>query len=196
MKQNWRIKVNKKTLGLLITVLIVGAMVVLTVKSNIEKAAPITGSGENITEDIGLEKGKLPPDFELTTLAGDVVKLSDYQGKKVMLNFWASWCGPCKAEMPHMQNYYKSNAESENVEILAVNMTRQERKGMEGIEQFVDAHALTFPIPLDEDGAVMDNYQIIAIPTTYLLNTDGTIGQKFTQAIDEKTLKGLIEDLN
>ncbi|WP_438316214.1 redoxin domain-containing protein [Sporosarcina sp. FA9] len=190
---------NKKTVGILITALIIGAMVVLTVKSNLEKAEPIpqsTGTGDSLAETTGFKPGNIPPDFELTTLSGDVVKLSDYKGKKVILNFWASWCGPCKAEMPHMENYYKKNKESDNVEIVAVNLTKQERKGMDGIEKFVDAFGLNFPIPLDEDGRVMDAYAVIGIPTSYFINTDGTIGQKVVAAMDEKTLKEYVDKLN
>lgn len=190
---------NKKTVGILITALIIGAMVVLTVKSNLEKAEPIsqsTGTENPLAESSGFKPGNTPPDFELTTLSGDVVKLSDYKGKKVMLNFWASWCGPCKAEMPHMENYYKKNKESDNVEIIAVNLTKQERKGMEGIESFVEAFGLTFPIPLDLEGSVMDDYAVIGIPTSYFINTDGTIGQKVVAAMDEKTMKQYIDRLN
>ena len=186
---------NKKTIGYIITALVVGAMIVLMVKSNIENTEPITGVDQALAADNGIEKGDLPPDFELETLSGETVKLSDLKGKKVMLNFWASWCGPCKAEMPHMENYYKKNKDSENVEIIAVNLTKQERKGLESVEQFVDAHGLTFPIPLDKDGKVMDAYKVLSIPTTFMLNTDGTIAQKIIAPMDEKTLKGLIENL-
>ena len=112
-------------------------------------------------KDIGFQPGDTPPDFELATLSGELVRLSDYKGKKVILNFWASWCGPCKAEMPHMENYYKKNKDAENVEIIAVNLTKQERKGLKGIEEFIDAYGLTFPIPLDEGGRIMDTYRVI-----------------------------------
>ena len=76
----------------------------------------------------GFKPGDTPPDFELATLSGELVRLSDYKGKKVILNFWASWCGPCKAEMPHMEKYYKKNKDAENVEIIAVNLTKQRAK--------------------------------------------------------------------
>ena len=107
-----------------------------------------------------MEKGSIPPDFELSTMAGDVVKLSDFKGKKVILNFWASWCGPCKAEMPHMQKYYKKYKESDNVEIIAVNLTTEERRGLKGVKEFIEIYDLTFPIPLDKEGTANEDYQI------------------------------------
>lgn len=146
-------------------------------------------------ERIGLEKGDTPPDFELTTLEGEVINLLDYKGKKVILNFWASWCGPCKAEMPHMQAYYEKNKDSENVEILAVNMTTQERRGMEGIESFVHSHALTFPIPLDEEGLAIDMYKVMTIPTTYMIGTDHKIAQKIVGPMDEEMLENIVRNL-
>nr|WP_186669589.1 redoxin domain-containing protein [Sporosarcina sp. BP05] len=178
-----------------------GTLIVMMVKSNIEKAEPIdtvfSGADSTMIEyKPGLEKGNTPPDFELYTLSGDMVKLTDYKGKKVILNFWASWCGPCKAEMPHMQNYYEKNKDSANVEIIAVNLTTAERGGLVGIEKFVDAYGLTFPIPLDNDGEVMGMYGVLAIPTTYMINTDGTIKQKIIGPMDEKTINEHVDNLD
>jgi peroxiredoxin len=191
---------NKKFFGFAIAALLIGSMVVIMVKSNLEKSDPLgdyqMGAVNELDEVPGLEKGATPPDFELSTLSGEVVKLSDLKGKKVILNFWASWCGPCKAEMPHMENYYKKNKDKENVEILAVNMTTSEKRGMEGIEEFVEAYELTFPIPLDKEGTVMDAYQIIPIPTTFILGTDGTIGHKIVGPMDEKMMKELVSNLD
>ena len=182
---------RKKTIGMLITALVLGGMIVMMVKSNTD----MTRSDDNLAagtiindpeDSSGLKPGEKPPNFELTTLAGDAVKLSDYEGKKVILNFWASWCPPCKAEMPHMEKYYKHYKDSANVEILAVNMTMTERRGLEHVEQFVDAYKLTFPILLDESGDVSKVYDpLTSPPMTYMLNTDGTIAHVIHGPIDE-----------
>lgn len=190
---------KKRTVGLAITALIIGTLIVMTVKSNMETAEPIdtivVGADTTTIEyESGLEEGNTPPDFELSTLSGDIIKLTDYKGKKVILNFWASWCGPCKAEMPHMQNFYAKNKDSANVEIIAVNLTTEER-GLVSIEKFVDAYGLTFPIPLDNNGEVMDMYRIMTIPTTYMISTDGTIKHKIIGPMDEKTIKELVDNL-
>ncbi|PIC69277.1 thiol-disulfide oxidoreductase [Sporosarcina sp. P16b] len=190
---------KKRTVGLVITALIIGMLIVMTVKSNMKTAEPIdaivVGADTTTIEyESGLEEGNTPPDFELSTLSGDIIKLTDYKGKKVIINFWASWCGPCKAEMPHMQNYYAKNKDSANVEIIAVNLTTEER-GLVSIEKFVDAYGLTFPIPLDNNGEVMDMYRIMTIPTTYMISTDGTIKHKIIGPMDEKTIKELVDNL-
>ncbi|MBE1555038.1 redoxin domain-containing protein [Sporosarcina limicola] len=185
---------NKKLIGYLIAALLIGTLVVIMVKTNLDKPEPIATSKLGV--ETGLGQGEAPPDFELTTLSGDVVKLSDFKGKKVILNFWASYCPPCKAEMPHMQNYYEGYKEEDNFEILAVNLTPSERNGIQGVEDFIDTYELTFPIPLDEEGIVGETYQILTIPTTYMIGTDGVIGQQINGPMDESMLKELVENLD
>lgn len=136
-----------------------------------------------------LREGAEAPDFELTTLAGEKVKLSDYRGKKVILNFWATWCPPCKAEMPHMQNFYEENKDK-GVEIVAVNLTNMD-KGMEDIKTFVKDYGLTFPIPLDEEGVAGTTYQAFTIPTSYILDENGVITKKIVGPMDENMMKEL-----
>lgn len=195
---------NKKMVGYVIAILLIGTMIVIMVKTNTETPDQLaaSGTGEVVTSDEveGLGNGDTPPDFELETLSGDVVKLSDLKGKKVILNFWASWCGPCKAEMPHMEKYYKENKDSSNVEIIAVNLTQAERggfdKAIDKVEKFVDAYKLTFPIPLDVDGEVMDAYQIVPIPTTYMIGTDGKIKHWIRGPMDEKMMNDLVKSID
>lgn len=193
---------TKKMIGFIISILLIATMIVLMVKSTIEENQPIenmAGLDENTDspiEEVGLEQGDTPPNFELETMSGDVVKLSDLKGKKVILNFWASWCGPCKAEMPHMEQYYQKYKESENVEILAVNLTSSERRGLKGVEEFISSYGLTFPIPLDEEGNVGDDYSVITIPSTFLLGTDGKLSQKIIGPMDENMIEELVNNLD
>ncbi|MGM8363895.1 redoxin domain-containing protein [Virgibacillus sp. W0181] len=123
---------------------------------------------ENV--DVGLEQGNLAPDFELTTLDGETVKLSDFRGERVMLNFWATWCPPCRAEMPDMQKFH----ENTDVEILAVNLLETE-SGVDKVPEFIEEFGVTFRILLDEDSSVANRYEIQPIPTTFMIDSEGKI---------------------
>lgn len=185
----------KRITGLVVATLIISTMVVIGMM--LTKPVDYFSSVSAINDPgavIGLEKGNVPPNFELTTLTGDVVKLSDYKGKKVILNFWATWCPPCKVEMPHLQKYYKKNKDSANVEIIAINMTAQDRPEM--VRKFADAYGLTFPILFDKNGEVMDAYQILTLPMTYIINTDGTIAHQIRGPVEEKVLNELLNNLD
>ncbi|SFK29254.1 Peroxiredoxin [Halobacillus dabanensis] len=120
----------------------------------------------------GLEVGEKAPDFTLQTLEGETVKLSDYRGKKVFLNYWATWCPPCREEMPEMQRFHE--AYEDEVVILAVNGTGSE-KSRENVRKFVEEGGYTYPILMDKELELNQMYQIISIPTTYFIGTDGVI---------------------
>lgn len=190
----------KKIIGLLIVGCLVAIATVSLVKNNIDKQEdPFEGEqmgtdlGENPANK-GTGKGDIAPEFTLTTLDGEEVSLSDYKGKKVVLNFWTSWCPPCKAEMPHMQNYYEDMASEANVEMLAVNLTNKDN-GMNQVVSFVDDYGLSFPIPLDEEGQVGNAYQVITIPTTYMIDTSGIIQNKIVGPMDEQMLIDYVNKL-
>lgn len=129
---------------------------------------------------VGLERGDLAPDFELETLDGDTVRLSDFRGKRVMLNFWATWCPPCRAEMPDMQRFH----EDKDVVILAVNLTDTPNESIEKVEDFIDEFGITFRALLDTETAVANLYQIQPIPTNYLIDSEGIIHNKAFGALN------------
>lgn len=137
--------------------------------------------------------GEAAPNFELPTLDGHKAKLSDYKGKIVILNFWATWCPPCQAEMPHMQNFYEENHQK-GIEIVAINLTSSDR-GLDKVKEFVNKHHITFPILLDEEGTVENIYDTIAIPTTYIIDQEGFITEKITGPVDEERLENLIKGI-
>ncbi|MFC0274069.1 TlpA family protein disulfide reductase [Metabacillus herbersteinensis] len=138
----------------------------------------------------GLAKGNAAPNFELQTLSGETVQLADYQGKKVLLNFWATWCGPCRAEMPDMQKLYDKY--EGNVVVLAVNLTNTE-KSVESVDAFVKELNLSFPIAIDEEGAINTKYEVLSYPTSYILDEEGRIQTKFAGAMSYETMESLVK---
>ena len=189
---------NKKVFGLVIMAALITIVIVTMVKNNIDQEKSIDNEqlGSEMTgvaASEGLNKGDNAPDFELTTLEGKKVKLSDYQGKKVILNFWATWCPPCKAEMPHMQNYYEDFAEQENVEILAVNLTSGD--SADKVDDFVLDYGLTFPIPMDTEGSVGETFEAITIPTSYMIDTKGRIQNKIVGPMNEQMIEDFVSNL-
>lgn len=136
----------------------------------------------------GLKIGVKAPDFELEALSGETVKLSDLEGKKVILNFWATWCPPCKEEMPAMEEFYQKAGD--DVEILAVNIdTKYDVKG------FADKMGLTFPILLDKNNSVSSTYSVMTIPTTYFINEKGIITNKYLTAMTEEIMEKYIQEM-
>jgi peroxiredoxin len=115
-------------------------------------------------------------DFKLDTLSGQSITLSELKGKKVVLNFWATWCPPCKEEMPIMQEFYTKYGK--DVEILAINIDPQYN-----VKEYQKAMGLTFPILLDKDDKINNAYDILTVPTTYIINEQGIITNKQIGAI-------------
>ena len=150
-------------------------------------------SAQVVASGGALKEGQAAPDFQTTTLDGSIVSLSDYRGKKIILNLWATWCGPCIEEMPHIQEYYEEEADKDNVEVLAVNLTSMDN-GIDRVESFVEDYGLTFPILMDESGQLGDQFQAIAIPTTYILNEDGLITKKLMGPMDREMISSMMKE--
>lgn len=137
-----------------------------------------------------LAVGDIAPDFELVDLEGNKHRLSDYKGEGVFLNFWGSWCGPCKTEMPYMENQYRE-FEDKGVHILAINLKDTRLKA----ETFRDQYGLTFPIARDPDESVRQVYNVLPLPTTILINKDGIIEDIITRGMSEDEIRSLMASI-
>ncbi|MGM9925966.1 MAG: thiol-disulfide oxidoreductase ResA [Bacillus sp. (in: firmicutes)] len=132
--------------------------------------------------------GQEAPDFVLTDLNGQKHKLSDYRGQGVFLNFWGTWCPPCKAEMPYMEKQYQQYKD-QGVQILAVNI----RESNVAVESFVNKLGLTFPVPLDKDGRVNDAYGVFNLPVTFLIDKDGVVVDILQKGMTEEDIEQQME---
>lgn len=118
------------------------------------------------------QAGFISPDFTLTTLDGETVTLSGLRGRVVLLNIWASWCPPCRAEMPAMQRVWEEY-QARGLVVLAVNSTIQDTPA--DAQTFVSENGLTFPVLLDTGGEVTRLYRVSSLPTSFFIGADGTI---------------------
>ncbi|WP_254901248.1 thiol-disulfide oxidoreductase ResA [Tuberibacillus sp. Marseille-P3662] len=125
---------------------------------------------EIFTNEEPVKADDMARDFTLKTADDEKLQLSDYRGKGVVLNFWGSWCDPCKREMPHLNAAYHSDKVND-VEIIAVNIEESSLT----VKQFVDRYKLDFPVLMDRDGIVKDAYGIKPIPTTFFINPQGKV---------------------
>lgn len=127
--------------------------------------------------------GTAAPDFVATDMAGDPVHLSDYRGRVVLVNVWATWCAPCRNEMPSMQRLYEALQDTD-FEILAVSIDAQPGQQSDGgqvggnLEAFATELGLTFPILHDPAGEIERIYQTTGVPETFLVGRDGMIYKK------------------
>ncbi len=120
------------------------------------------------------QQGFLAPDFELKTLDGESVKLADLRGQAVLVNLWATWCPPCRAEMQSIEKMYQEYKDQGFI-VLAVNMTRQDTPS--AVMPFADKLGLTVPILLDETGDVQRAYQLQSLPSSFFIRRDGVINE-------------------
>ena len=130
------------------------------------------------------------PNFSLQTLDGRTVELSDYQGQVVLLNTWATWCPPCRAEMPDLEAYYRER-QADGFVVLAVNS--QESAGT--VAAFLEDHDFTFPVLLDTDGVVMRQYGIRGLPTSFFIDRDGNVHGVWSGQLSPARLRELVDPI-
>ncbi|GAB3052617.1 thiol-disulfide oxidoreductase ResA [Virgibacillus ainsalahensis] len=180
-----RKKKNKKRNRLIFRTSIIAvllAAVVFTLVSNLQ--------ADNTVYRVGDQA----PDFKLQQISDnnelESVQLSDLRGKGVMLNFWGTWCEPCKDEMPYMQDLYPEYKDK-GIEIVAVSLDTTELV----IDRFIDNYDLTFPIPHDTTGEVMDLYKVGPLPSTFFINPKGEIEEIVEGGLTLERIEGYLQEI-
>lgn len=135
-----------------------------------------------------VKKGEEVPDFVLTDLEGKKHKLSDYKGQGVFLNFWGTWCPPCEAEMPYMNNQYKKYKD-QGVQILAVNIGESDLV----VQNFTDKYGLDFPVLIDNKEQVQEAYGVIPLPVTFLIDKEGKLVDELNTGMTEEMIQEQME---
>lgn len=125
-------------------------------------------------DEASVQVGQPAPDFVLMT-RGEVppVRLSAYRGRVVVLNFWASWCGPCREEMPEFQREFAAHPHGEGPVIIAVNVLALDAR--QPAEAFIDEMGVTFPVAFDETGEVAEHYRVRGLPSTFFIDPEGVV---------------------
>lgn len=172
---------RKRVISFLVGVLLAGGVLFLAVPHRMTFLFGKEGNNEARIENSSLIEaprvGFLAPEFRTRTLRGEPVSLSQYRGKVLLVNFWATWCEPCKEEMPSMEALYKS-LRGEDFEILAVSI---DLEGEGIVKSFVKEFGFTFPILLDKNLFIVeDTYQVRFVPASFLIDKKGIITHRIS----------------
>jgi peroxiredoxin len=167
--------------------ILIGVLVILSL-GTVACTSTDTESGSSAPE--GISTGNRARDFTLKSLDGEKVSLSDFRGDVVLINFWATWCGPCRAEIPDFEQVY-GNHKDKGLVILGLN--QQESPAV--IEPFAEELGMTYPVLLDEQGQVMSEYRILGLPTSVLVDRDGVIQVRHTGTMTANQLESQLDDL-
>ena len=132
-------------------------------------------------------------DFTVYTKDGTAVNLSDFYGKPIVVNFWATWCGPCKIELPAFDTLYQQY--KDQVHFLMVNLTDGVDETVESVSDFVTKNNYTFPVYYDTDMDAALTYYITSVPRTLFIDNDGTIAYGYMGAMSEDTLETYIQEI-
>ena len=183
----------KKIWKVIILVFVAGVMVgdlFLDFRNQAQAHPQDPEAAELLGLNVGTSVGDLAPDFTGPTVDGETVTLSDLKGKVVLVNIFASWCGPCRVEAPHLVEVYKS-VDREKFEFIGLNL--QETPG--AVEGFRDEFFIEFPLVLNEGGDLTNIYTPIGLPTTWFIDQDGVIRFTFSGPMTQKALQAILDDV-
>lgn len=187
---------NKVTLLIIIlaiTATLLGAFTLYDFLSDDTDLSQLSSQNNNSTNSSGsAQRPTTPaPDFTVYDAQGKAVKLSDFFGKPVVLNFWASWCPPCKMEMPGFEEKFVEHGD--NVNFIMVNMTDNSRETVESASEFISSQRYTFPVYYDTDQSAAIAFSAYSLPVTYFIDAQGNIVTYASGAIDAETLQICID---
>lgn len=151
---------------------------------------------EKEENEIGIFPGMTAPDLILNDRDNNEIKLADYAGKIVFLNFWATTCPYCVDEMPDLEEFYQAHKDDSDVVLLGINMTRTwERQSKDQLIEWLDEHGITFPTVFDEAGVEAGRWAASSLPITYIIDKDGTSLGALMGRTDLATLETVLEDV-
>lgn len=185
----------KFLIAFIIFAVIMGAIAII-ITSNLNEANDADVEHSKNTDeatDATDRQKELAPDFEMVDRDGNRIKLSDMRGKPVVLNFWASWCGPCKSEMPDFEEAYKEYGD--DITFMIVNLTDGKNETVDTAQAFIYSQGYTFPVYFDTDSNGAAAYGVSSIPVTYFIDAQGYLVAYGRGALNGETLKSGIDML-
>lgn len=186
MKQSVKFSILAVTLILLILAAVLGYRFLASRYQIPDQQTADEGSKEQ-------EKIDQAPDFTVTDMEGNSVNLSDYFGKPIIINFWATWCYPCKSELPAFDAAIQEYGQE--ITFLMVNLTDGFRDTVSGVTDFVSENNYSFPVYFDTEGSAANAYRVSSIPLTLMIDQEGCLYKSHKGAMTEKTLEKYIQSL-
>jgi peroxiredoxin len=184
MKKFWKVA---------IIILVAGIMtgdLLLDYRNQAQAHPQDTEAAELLDVNVGIAVGDLAPDFTGTTVDGQTVSLSEQKGKLVVINVFASWCGPCRVETPHLVELY-NELDKDQVEFIGLNL--QETPA--AVQLFKEEFFIDYPLVLNEGGEITDIYSPIGLPTTWFIDQEGIVRFTFSGPMTKESLQAILEDV-
>ena len=184
MKKFWKVA---------ILILVAGIMtgdLLLDYRNQAQAHPQDTEAAELLDVNVGIAVGDLAPDFTGTTVDGKTVSLSEHKGKLVVVNVFASWCGPCRVETPHLVELY-NELNQDQVEFIGLNL----QETPQAVQSFKEEFFIDYPLVLNEGGEITDIYRPIGLPTTWFIDQEGIVRFTFSGPMTKESLQVILDDV-